>query len=157
MLTEKQIDFLKDVEKQSKETGFCYKMVTENIKKELFKYLDFDEKAKKNGIPAVRLSALGVQAVSTTGPVETVETGFEIDENVPIPEKIEGKRRGRAEKYPFGKLSVGQSFWTTDSLQKIKSAVYSKNKKIGSKKFEAHAVGLDDPRGEGVRVYCVSE
>lgn len=100
----------------------------------------------------------------TSDAKELAKTSFEIDDNVAMPTtRAAGGREG---KYPFDKLNVGQSFHipATDDTPKPNarygSAVTSANKRFEEaekpNRFKIRAVGKDDPRGAGARVFRIA-
>jgi hypothetical protein len=85
-----------------------------------------------------------------------------VDEEI-IPKPAGGRRGRQGEKYPFKDLTkVGMSFHiaTEDStakeiLGRMHSSVGTANEryKASGEKFSCRAVGVDDPKGMGVRVW----
>ena len=92
---------------------------------------------------------------------------YEIDHGIPVPTVL--RTRVSRYNYPFAKLGPGDSFHVAPGefqgdLKKIRSrlgqAVGIKNKQEQahqpSYKLVVAPVGIDDPRGEGIRVHRVA-
>ena len=58
----------------------------------------------------------------------TIHSKFKIDSDVPMPT---ADPRGKPEKYPFSKLSIGQSFFVPGANAAISAAATSAKKRTG--------------------------
>ena len=72
---------------------------------------------------------------------------FVIEQNVPVPPKRVGK--GRPEKYPLSKFSVGDSMFVAGKLASVQQLAYKRSKKTAMK-------FVTRKEGNGVRVWRVA-
>lgn len=77
---------------------------------------------------------------------------IEIENNVPMTQK---GRKAKELPYPFKDMKQGQSFHISEGEPKKISAYTIAAQKRYGMKFAVRSVGDSDPKGAGIRVYCL--
>lgn len=147
--------------------------INESITEEYDGKTLFATRATQKGIDYLK----SLETTEPPTPKETKPMNFELEDGIAVP----AARRGRSgqSKYPFDQMEVGQSFHVAPTEERpkpataIASTVSSATKRfyerdtlgnivkddngkpIKTREFIVRAVGSDDPKGEGARVFRV--